>query len=161
MLANIRPNILHILGISLLPLFHPYGRYLALFYIYRLDPTPAYIRHSQSSVFIARGIITGSEQRLRSTQDHHDTTSHIPLSHQYVRWQPPSRSQNPRDLGMSSRPCMRFDLRTQDSRQEQTGSSRNHFWYYFRLRLAFKELKLLVTILSYLIVFKFILLVIQ
>ena len=52
-LANIRPNIRHILEISLLPLFHPYGRYLALFYIYRLDPTPAYIRHSQSSVFIA------------------------------------------------------------------------------------------------------------
>ena len=163
MLANIRPNIRHILGISLLPLFYPYGRYLALFYIYRLDPILAYIRHSHSSVFIAQGIITGGghDTAQPRTTPWYDATTHNPFSHQYVRWQPPSRSQNPRDLGMSSRPCMRFDLRTQDSRQEQTGSSRNHFWYYFRLRTAFKELKLLVTILSYLIVFKFILLVIQ
>ena len=53
LLANILPNIRHILGISLLPLFYPYGRYLALFYIYGLDLTLAYTRHSQSSVFIA------------------------------------------------------------------------------------------------------------
>ena len=59
MLANIRPNIRHILGISLLPLFYPYGRYLALFYLYGQDPTLAYIPHSHPSVFIARGIITG------------------------------------------------------------------------------------------------------
>ena len=38
----------------------PYGRYLALFYIYRLDPTLAYTRHSHPSVFTPRGIITGS-----------------------------------------------------------------------------------------------------
>ena len=62
LLANIRPNIRHILGISLLPLFYPYGRYLALFYIYRLDPTLAYIPHSHSSAFIAQGIITGGGQ---------------------------------------------------------------------------------------------------
>ena len=85
MLANIWPNIRHILGISLLPLFYPYGRYLALFHIYRPGSTLAYITHSHPSVFIARGINTGGEQRLRSTQDHHDTTSHIPISHQYVR----------------------------------------------------------------------------
>ena len=84
MLENIRPNIRHILGISLLPLFHPYGRYLALFYIYGLDLTLAYTRHSQSSVPAARGSITGGGQRLRSTQDHHDVTSNNPPSHQYV-----------------------------------------------------------------------------
>jgi len=64
-LANIRPNIRHILGISLLPLFYPYGRYLALFYIYRLDPTLAYITLSHPSVSIARGINTGGGQQYR------------------------------------------------------------------------------------------------
>ena len=84
MLANIRPNIRHILGISLLPLFHPYGRYLALFYIYRLDLTPAYIRHSQSSVFIARGIITDGYHDTAQPRAI-DAMTHNPFSHQYVR----------------------------------------------------------------------------
>ena len=84
MLANIRPNIRHILGISLLPLFYPYGRYLALFYIYRLDPTLAYIRHSQSSVFIARGIINGGGHETTQPRAI-DATTHNPFSHQYVR----------------------------------------------------------------------------
>ena len=53
LLANIRPYIRHILEISLLPLFYPYGRYLALFYIYRLDPTLAYIPRIHSIVFAA------------------------------------------------------------------------------------------------------------
>ena len=83
-LANIRPNIRHILGISLLPLFHPYGRYLALFYIYGLDLTLAYIRHSQSSVFIARGIITGCGHDTAQPRAI-DAMTHNPFSHQYVR----------------------------------------------------------------------------
>ena len=52
-LANIRSNIRHIQGISLLPLFYPYGRYLALFYIYGLDPTAPYTSRIQSIVFAA------------------------------------------------------------------------------------------------------------
>ena len=63
LLATIRPNIRDILGISLLPLFYPYGRYLALLYIYQLDPTLAYISHSHPSAFIAQEIITGGGQR--------------------------------------------------------------------------------------------------
>ena len=52
-LANIRPNIRHILGISLLPLFYPYGRYLALFYIYRPGSAVAYtIYYSQPLIRI-------------------------------------------------------------------------------------------------------------
>ena len=84
LLANLRPNIRHILGISLLPLFYPYGRYLALFYIYRLDPTLAYTRHSHPSVFIARGITIGGCHDTAQPRDI-DAMTHNPFSHQYVR----------------------------------------------------------------------------
>ena len=39
MLANILPDISHILRLSFLPLFYPYVRYLGLIQIYRLNPT--------------------------------------------------------------------------------------------------------------------------
>ena len=80
-----RPNIRHILGISLLPLFYPYGRYLALFYIYRLDPTLAYIRHSHPSVFIARGIITGGGHDTAQPKTAMPRPVANPFSHEYVR----------------------------------------------------------------------------
>ena len=38
-LANILPDISHILRLSFLPLFYPYVRYLGLIQIYRLNPT--------------------------------------------------------------------------------------------------------------------------
>jgi len=101
LLANIRPNILHILGISLLPLFYPYGRYLALLYIYRLDPTfPRFLPATHpyllpGEIWLVTDSHTGRAKTMTYTLVFPSVTS--ASAH--------SLRANPRYLGKSSRPC--------------------------------------------------------
>jgi hypothetical protein len=76
----------------------------------------------------------------------HDATTHIPLGHQYVSSQPSSNSQRFRN----EFPAV-HEIRSSHSRQPARAN-----WLFQDL---LKEFRLLVTILSYLILFKFILLV--
>ena len=134
-MENIRPNIRHILGISLLPLFYPYGRYLPLFYIYRLDPTSPYIPTGHSFVFIAG--------EIRLVTDSHNGRAKTMTS---VLVFPPVTSAlahslraDPRDLGKSSRPCGDSIFALKNCRQVQTGSSRIYSRYYLDLDLPLRN----------------------
>ena len=129
LLENIRPNIRHILGISLLPLLYPTDD------IYRLDPTSPYIPTGHSFVFIAG--------EIRLVTDSHNGRAKTMTS---VLVLPPVTSAlghslraDPRDLGKSSRPCGDSIFALKNCRQVQTGSSRIYSRYYLDLDLPLRN----------------------